>query len=214
MARELSKSFSEEEDNDEGEPPKNKKKRATTPIYYDHEKQELVRKKHNTSTEESDDALSYAKLIKFNFRNIVTHHSQLKQNKDQSIIGWDQLHEMTMTDIKNTVRRMLQREEELRLHPLVQMEYNRLSSDAGNSSDKNKGDADDNEARGSTTSNRSRFSVALQASICKEYNLEPLIGLELLESSWHLFPDIACKDPSMHQSILRPRNHYYYNDDD
>ena len=124
----------------------------------------------------------------FNFGGLVTPNMPTSQ--EHAFIDNKKLQSMTMNECKNIVESMLRREEELRLHDSVQAMYGRI---------------------GEKERDLVRFTTALQAHVASEFNVQEVIGIELMRSASSLFPDIAqishyVRHNRCFKGVLKPGN--------
>lgn len=92
------------------------------------------------------------------------------QQERNGIFNRESLHGYSIKECKQIVKNMLEREEEMRLHPSVQAAYGRIGEDE---------------------TSMVSFTTALQSCVATEFNVECDLGIELIRSAASLFPDIA-----------------------
>ena len=106
----------------------------------------------------------------FQFGGLETKHQPTAKERAKERVDRDSLESLQIEDAKQLLMAMLQREDELRLHPRVQSKIGAI---------------------GENEEEMSRFTTALQGHVASEFNVDPIVGIELLHSASTLFPDIA-----------------------
>lgn len=106
-----------------------------------------------------------------NTRNVSTVNStEPCVNRASLEVNRASLEDMSVDDARKLMAAMLQRENELRLHPHVQSEFGRI---------------------GENEKEMSSFVDALQAHVASEFNVDPNVGINLIRSASTLFPETA-----------------------
>lgn len=107
----------------------------------------------------------------FDFDGLETPHMPASSNVvTESRVNRASLEHMQVEDARQLLTAMLLREDEIRLHPRVQTEFERI---------------------GENESELSNFVDALQARVASEFNVDADVGTELIRSASTLFPETA-----------------------
>jgi hypothetical protein len=111
-------------------------------------------------------------VVDFPFGSITNNHIPIADDRYETRVDRSYLETLGIEDVKRLLSAMLKREDSMRLHPTVQSEL---------------GDIGENEQK------MSEFTTALQAHVATEFNVDPVVGIELIRSATTLFPEMANK---------------------
>jgi len=106
----------------------------------------------------------------FCFDGLETSYMPTANDVAEQRVDREVLQNLPVEDVRQLLAAMLQRENELRLHPDVQSEFGRIGEDE---------------------CELSRFVAELQAHVASEFNVDANVGIELIRSASTLFPEIA-----------------------
>ena len=109
-------------------------------------------------------------IIPINFKEIHTPHMPSAEDKAEHFIDALSLQKLPVDYAEHLVAAMLWRENEMRLHSKVQAAFAIIGEDE---------------------EEMSRFTIALQAHVSSEFNVDPAVGIELIHSASTLFPETA-----------------------
>ncbi|CAB9519913.1 expressed unknown protein [Seminavis robusta] len=113
-------------------------------------------------------SLSVAK--DFPFGSIVMDHMPTAEQRHEEKLDRIGLEKLAPEEAKDLLAALLQREDRLRLHPRIQAVFGSI---------------------GESEQEMSRFTTALQAHVASEFNVDEVVGVELIRSATTLFPDTA-----------------------
>jgi hypothetical protein len=119
---------------------------------------------------ESDISTGALFNISFNFENLETQFMPTEKDKSEKLVDQPLLQKLPVESAERLLAAMLRRENELRLHPRVQAAYALIGEDEAE---------------------MSSFTTALQAHVAAEFNVDPVVGIELIRSASTLFPETA-----------------------
>jgi hypothetical protein len=106
----------------------------------------------------------------FTFDGLETPSMASTEDKALQFVDSTSLQSKRVEDVEQLLAAMLRRENELRLHPQVQEVYGNIGDDE---------------------EEMSRFTTALQAHVASEFNVDTIVGIELIRSASSLFPETA-----------------------
>lgn len=106
----------------------------------------------------------------FTFDGLETPSMTSTEEKALQFVDSTSLQSKRVEDVEQLLAAMLRRENELRLHPQVQEVYGNIGDDE---------------------EEMSRFTTALQAHVASEFNVDTIVGIELIRSASSLFPEAA-----------------------